>query len=340
MASNEEIYEQIRTMRKDFKNDLKADDKRKSLELEGSSLQKYKSVIKRIYKDLGLSEPLTPELFVKEKDKIIALLSTKPFSTRRHDYTALRVYTNDADYAQKLNEDNVSYRELTEKRERTPKQIENWITRREIYKKLDILKIQRDEAYMKLEQGENLTNSDYQAIQLYLLLLLSSDKYFPIARALDWIAFKVKNIDIEKDNYISDDKTKLVFNTYKTAKSRGQRVLDFSKYKKRNSSDFHFYSKKSADFIKQEILKWISINPTDFLFFDKNGSQLNQVNITQRLNKIFDNRKISINMLRNILLTDRQQKAIRMLQDAKAIMEGGGSSASMLNTYVKNLMLS
>ena len=99
MASNEEIYEQIRTMRKDFKND----DKRKNLELEGSSLKEYTSVIKCIYKELGLSEPLTPELFVKEKDKIIALLSDKPFSTRRHDYTALRVYTNDADYAQKLN---------------------------------------------------------------------------------------------------------------------------------------------------------------------------------------------------------------------------------------------
>ena len=67
MASNEEIYEQIRTKRQDFKNDLKADDKRKSLELEGSSLKKYTGVIKRIYKDLGLSEPLTPELFIKEK---------------------------------------------------------------------------------------------------------------------------------------------------------------------------------------------------------------------------------------------------------------------------------
>jgi len=31
MASNEEIYEQIRTMRKDLKDDLKADDKRKIL---------------------------------------------------------------------------------------------------------------------------------------------------------------------------------------------------------------------------------------------------------------------------------------------------------------------
>ena len=47
--------------------------------------------------------------------------------------------------------------------------------------------------------------------------------------------------------------------------------------------------------IKQELKRWVKINPTDYLFFDKNKNKLNQVNnITHNFNKIFD-KNISIN---------------------------------------------
>ena len=79
--------------------------------------------------------------------------------------------------------------------------------------------------------------------------------------------------------------------------------LEFSNYKsKRNSltttPSWDFYSKKGATLIKRELKQWIKINPTDYLFFDKNKNQLNQVNITHKFNKIFEsyNKNVSILM--------------------------------------------
>ena len=133
--------------------------------------------------------------------------------------------------------------------------------------------------------------NDYQTIQNYLLLLFSSDKHLPIRRSLDWIHFKIKDIDIQEDNYMTDEM--LVFNKYKTSKTKGQQRLEFSNYKRKANSlttnpSWDFYTKNGATLIKQELKRWVKINPTDYLFFDKNKNQLNQVNITHKFNKIFD----------------------------------------------------
>ena len=48
----------------------------------------------------------------------------------------------------------------------------------------------------------------------------------------------------------------------------------------------------------QSILKkWITINPTEYLLFDTNKNKLSSVKLNQRLNKIFNNKKVSINAL-------------------------------------------
>ena len=76
--------------------------------------------------------------------------------------------------------------------------------------------------------------NDYQTIQNYLLLLFSSDKHLPIRRSLDWIHFKIKDIDIQEDNYMTDEM--LVFNKYKTSKTKGQQRLEFANYKRKANS--------------------------------------------------------------------------------------------------------
>jgi hypothetical protein len=136
----------------------------------------------------------------------------------------------------------------------------------------------------------------------------------------------------------------LVFNKYKTSKTKGQQRLEFSNYKTKANSQttnpsWDFYTKKGATLIKRELKQWIKINPTDYLFFDKNKNQLNQVNITHKFNKIFESfeKNVSINMLRNILATSRDGKVLNTIANSKRAMVAGGSSAHMLEVYVKNL---
>lgn len=339
MTSNEDIYDTLKLMREKRNETLPDNSVRKTLSLESSSLKRYTSIIKRIYRLLKTDEPPTPELFIERKKDIVDILKDKPSSTRRHDYTALRVYTNDDDFAKYLAQDNLAYASFIKDRQRTTKQTDNWVTKKEILQTLNALRVESDAVYAKHANDEELTMTDYQTIQNYLLLMVSSDKYMPIRRSLDWIEFKIQDYDTEKDNYMTDDM--IVFNKYKTGKTKGQQRLIFNNYKKRGKKytnpDWDFYSKSGAKEIKTQLQKWIKLNPTQYLFFDKNRNQLNQTNITHKFNKMFG-KKVSINMLRVILKTEKEQSVLNALADAQRSMIAGGSSANMLRNYVKNLM--
>ena len=343
MSSDEDIYEMFRQMRKERNASLPDDDKKKNITLEGSSLKKYTSVIKSIHKAVFPDLPMSSSTFTENVDKVVEFLKDKPPSTRRHQYNSLRVFTNNDKYGLLMKKDNETYTKQMNERNRTAKQEENWISRDDVNTTLATLKVKRDEIYEKVKQKVPLQMNDYQTLQSYLLLLLSSDQHFPIRRTMDWTNFKIKDIDIQEDNYMTDEM--LVFNKYKTSKTKGQQRLEFSNYKTKANSlttypSWDFYTKKGAALIKRELKRWVKINPTDYLFFDKNKNQLNQVNITHKFNKIFEsyNKNVSINMLRNILATSRDGKVLNALANSKRAMEGGGSSANMLKVYVKNLL--
>ena len=50
---------------------------------------------------------------------------------------------------------------------------------------------------------------------------------------------------------------------------------------------------------KKIVTKWITIYPTDYLFFDTFFQPLSSVKLNQRLNKLYDNKWISVNALRH-----------------------------------------
>jgi hypothetical protein len=81
-------------------------------------------------------------------------------------------------------------------------------------------------------------------------------------------------------------------------------------------------------------MKWVKINPNEYLLFDNNGNKLNSVKLNQRLNKIF-NGKVSVNALRHTYLTDKFGEQIEKNKEIANTMEKMGSSSSQLTTYVK-----
>ena len=308
-------------------------------DLSSSSFKKYTNSVNSIYKQLGVDEPMTPAVFIKHIDKVKSIINNAKTLSTAHAYAvAMFVFTNDAAYNALMMEKSKEKEEQVMKRERTEKQKKNWITKKEIHKKLNDLEKLANAVYEKHSLGQSLNDKDYQDIQDFILVLVSCDKYLPLRRSLDWCAFKISDINLEADNYITEDGAALVFNTYKTAAAKGKQVLHFNKYKYRNNTDWDFYSKKGAMIIKRELLRWIAINPTEYLFFTtKFRKPLSAYNITNWFNRIFE-QNVSTNMLRNILMTDRHEKIINQFEQAKRAMSVGGSSASMLMNYVKDLM--
>ena len=162
---------------------------------------------------------MSSNTFTENVDKVVEFLEDKPASTRRHQYNSLRVFTNNDKYGLLMKKDNETYTKQMNERNRTAKQEENWISRDDINTTLATLKVKRDAIYEKVKQKVPLQMNDYQALQNYLILLLSSDQHFPIRRTMDWTNFKIKDIDIQEDNYMTDEM--LVFNKYKTSKTKG-----------------------------------------------------------------------------------------------------------------------
>jgi hypothetical protein len=87
--------------------------------------------------------------------------------------------------------------------------------------------------------------------------------------------------------------------------------------------------------LKNTLTKWIKINPTDYLLFDTNMNPLTSVKLNQRLNRLFDGKKVGVNQLRHTYLTDKYGDTLIKNKEIANTMSDMGSSANMLKTYVK-----
>ena len=128
---------------------------------------------------------------------------------------------------------------------------------------------------------------------------------------------KIKDIDKSVDNYFIGKR--LVFNSYKTAKTYGQQELVI------------------PDTLSKILKKWIAVNPTNYLLFDSANNKLTNVKLNQRLNKIFDYKKVGVNQLRHTYLSDKYQSTIKANNDMAKDMKDMGSSTIQERVYIKKL---
>jgi len=208
-------------------------------------------------------------------------------------------------------EDIKSYNHQIDKQEKTPSQVASWVDANEIQTIFDKLKDNALFLYKKKDLGMN----DLQNIQDFIILSLLGGIFIPPRRSLDYCAFKINNVDKEKDNYI--DKNLMTFNTYKTAKFYHQQQLEIPKE------------------LKLILTKWVKVNPTDYLLFDSNKNGLNSVKLNQRLNKIFGGRKIAVNQMRHTYLTDKYGDTINKNKQINTDLTEMGSSGAQAKIYIK-----
>ena len=264
---------------------------------------------------------VTPKNFNQTK-KIMAYLKDVPPNKRKTTLSGLVVLSDNKQYRDLMLSDIKDYKDTISKNEKSEAQREAWVTEEDIAKKYKELEKDANMLFSK----DKLTNPELQRIQNYVILSVLGGMHIPVRRSKDYVDFKIRNIDKDKDNYM--DKNKFYFNSYKTAKSYGLQKVTIPK--------------KLQNIIK----KWIAVIPedVDHLLFDakrqglggpenKNGN--GSVKLNQRIQKIFEGKKVGVNGLRHSSLTEKFAPMIEAQKKADSVMKDMGSSSEMLGTYVK-----
>ena len=276
--------------------------------LHQKSIKTYVSLLKNIMKNMKYENledlnknPKDVIEFLKEKYENINGIKTR--------LSALFVITQNKEYHTDMMDNITKYNEEVSKQEKNNKQKENWLSTEEIQKIYDDLEIKTKPLWKK----KDLTTKELLHIQDFVILSLFT--LIPPRRSLDYIEFKINNINTNKDNYIKGNS--LVFNTFKTSKQKGTQKINIPKELKN---------------ILTKYIKLIS-DKSDYLIFNNKFKQLSTPNFTLRLNKIFGNKKVSVNMIRHIYLSEKHSDN---LKDMKQDFADMGSSLQQSNVYIKN----
>ena len=290
--------------------DLKEYIKDKRPTLSSSSITTYNSILRNLYKKVFGSTDIDTEKF-EDTAKILDHLKELPPNKRKTILSALVIITNDKKYRDLMLEDIKEYNQEIGKQVKSDIQKANWVEGGDIKRLWDTLKKNTDLIYKKV----HLTPSDLQAIQSFIIVSLLGGVFVPPRRSKDLVDWKIKNIEKTKDNYL--EKSSIHYNSYKTAKCYGEQVIQI------------------PTALKNILNKWIKINPTDYLLFDTNMNHLTSVKLNQRLNKLFDGKKIGVNALRHTFLSEKYADTMSQKKKIDKDMAEMGSSANMLTTYVK-----
>lgn len=278
--------------------------------LSASSVKTYTSILRSLHKKVyGKDVEMVMKDF-EDTDKILNHLegSSEP-SRRKSVLAALVVLTGKDAYRAQMNHDIRSSREETNKQTKTDTQRTNWVTQDEVARKYNEYKKMANQ----LTKKSQLSNADLQTVQNYIILALYT--LADIRRSQDYVFFKIRNIDPDVDNYMQ--KNTFVFNRYKTAKTYGRQTIPI------------------PNTLRNLIVKWSTINPTDYLLFDTRGNPLTAVTLNQRLNHIFDGKKVSVNALRHSFLTEKYGQVMAANKQMGEDMKNMGSSIAQAETYVK-----
>jgi integrase len=274
-----------------------------------SSVTTYLSILKNLYINVFKDDKFDLDNFDKA-DKILTALKDLEPNKRKTILASLVVITDNKKYRDQMLKDIEVYKSNESKQIKSDKQTDSWLDTSEI----DDIYNEMEKVVKHLYKKKELSNIDLQEIQNYIILCVLSGKFIPPRRSKDYVDFKIKGIDQEKDNYI--EKKNMIFNSYKTAKTYQRQELPIP-----------------SDLLKI-LNKWIKVNPTEYLFFDSNGKKLSNVKLTQRLNKIFG-KKASVNQLRHTYLSNKYQDTIKQNQDMEDDLKAMGSSKQQEKIYIK-----
>lgn len=287
--------------------------------LSDNTLRTYISIIRSLHRKTNPTSPyiVSPEEIIKffrtESKKVLEFLKDVDFNKRKTILASLVVLCADNDcgkhYREQMLKDATKYNEQQRGQTKTQTQKDNWMSQDNVMK--IYRKLYKDVS--PLFRVDNLTPKQLQELQN--LVILSVYTQIPPRRLLDYTSFKLRNIDKANDNYM--EKRTFVFNQYKTAKKYKQQTVEIPQR------------------LRNLILKWESKHDNDYLLFDESGKPLSPPRLTLKLNKIFGGKKISVNMLRHIFITDEVLDNAPALRKLEEVAEQMGHSTDQQALYKK-----
>lgn len=284
--------------------------------LSDSTLRTYNSIINSLYRKMhnqsvGNAQDVST-FFDENAEKVLTFLKDAEPNHRKTILASLVVLCVGKDCVEKYRKQMLEDAEQTNRQQRLQKKSEtqkdNWISQDEVMRVYRSLE-RRVSALWKVPhhvKNELEMLQDFVILSLYVLI--------PPRRLLDYTAFKIRNVDKEKDNYM--DGRHFVFNQYKTAKK---------------------YNKQEVPIpikLKQIIQKWSKLNEGDFLLMD-DDKPFSAPKLTLRLNRIFGGRRISVNQLRHTFITDKVLNNVPALSKLDKVAKQMGHSVNEAMLYKK-----
>lgn len=276
-------------------------------ELSQTTRTQHTRTIHTIYKTLW------PEDTEFLPDRIIScptetLMSCVPEKTgidnRKRFAAAVGIYTKRPELSAIVSKANREYQERVTNHIPTEREIANKISTE------DIINIDNQLKY------DYETNRCPKTIQNWLLWCLVSGKYIPPRRNLDWIAFKVRNVDQDKDNFLHHVSRTIICNRYKTQHIYGQDCI------------------RIPDVLYDLIEEHASTHPYEYLFPNTKGKMLSGAGFNDLVNNLSNSKKgKGTNQYRKAYLQAHFGNMIN-LQDT---MRSMASSQNVINSYIKRL---
>lgn len=278
--------------------------------ISDTSITTYNSILTNLYKKVFKTKDIEPKHFNDTK-QILQYLQDIPYNKRKTILSALYIITNNEKYKTLMLDDIKDYNNEVNKQTTNDKQKQTWVTNDDILVIYETLKNE----FNYLINKKNLTGKNLQTIQDFIIVSLYGGLYIAPRRNLDYCLMKIKNIDIQKDNYIN--KNSLIFNTYKLSNKKGKQEI------------------KLDTVLKCILSKWVKINPTDYLLFDANQNPLTSVKLNQRFNRIFG-KNIGVNQLRHTYMSSKYKDTIELNKQMEQDFNDMGSSMIQQKVYIKN----
>jgi len=273
------------------------------------TVKTYKSALISLHDKIWPDSIFEADSF-KDYATVLSFLSSYETKKRSQTLCALLSIYPLEEYKEQMKQDSATLKSINPTHEKTEKQVDNWIEQEEIASLFKDMQIQVNALYKK----KHLTIPDLQQIQNYIIIAITSGIFVKPRRILDWTAMKIKDFDVEVDNYI--DNLNFVFNTYKTSGTYGKQTVEIPKE------------------LQTILKKWIKVNPTNWLLFSSNLQPLTSPQVTARLNKIFG-KNASVNILRHSFLTEKFKDVIEVDKELKETAKQMGTSADTIkNVYI------
>ena len=288
-----------------------------------SSAKTYVSIIRNLSKQINI-DLSTPDKVINHTDDIVEHFKDLEPKLRKTRLSALIVFldnpkeiTEDAlktmdVFRKQMMKDGAEYSRELRLQEKTPKQEDGWMDWNDIitnYKNLE-----KEVSYFKTQTS--LTKQQFKRVQMFVLL--SCLLLIPPRRSTDYVMFKIRNEDINKDNFMETKgrKSYFVFNTYKTAKKYGKETIEI------------------PTALKNIINRWKLINKNDYLLVNSNMDK--KINATQLNSMLYDyfNKPLSTSLIRHIFLSEKY-KNVPALQEMQKTADEMGHSLTQALEYVK-----